>query len=835
MTTDSHWFATQTDAYARLQQDFREFAGTLRAILQAAAGSLGISAIVQARAKTMASFAEKIQRKKDKYVDPVHQLTDLCGARVITDSLEETGRLCRFVREHFDIDEANSLDVLDRLPPDAFGYRSVHFVVSLRPGVFPDVPERFYARQDSGAQSGQAGLAGPRFKAEIQVRTLLQHAWATIAHDTLYKSAFSIPARWTREAARIAALLEDADASFGRLLTEVAAYTSDFGASMTQDQIKKEIANQEAVLGLEPENQAIARRIARLALAAADWDKAVAVLSPLAAGGGPVLRRDLAEARILSGDQAQIVQARLALRSLVEARPEDARSLELLAECTDEAGAALDLAERAFRAAPGEPRLLRGFLERKLVRERQTGFLPVLAPVFDAAIDLSRERARLGVGLPWTCHDIGLLELLRGRPYAGLEALALAASQGEAGREVETLIRRLAALSEAVGQALPGLDWSGRFLELVLRAGCVFDGAGDCVADQDCPDRIEGPVVVVAGGCHPDDAYRLEAYRDLLMDAFRDFRGTVVCGGTTAGISGLIGDLPGAKTGAIRLLAYLPGHLPRGVAEDEHYAIRPCDGQGFTPLGAIQGWWDILASGLRPGDVRMLGVGGGDIAAAEYRMAVALGARVGLLRDSGRAVHAMLADPLWTGKANLLSLPSDAATVREFLDAATGTPFAAADIETMARLVHENYCREQKRKAATSDAALVAWEDLSDNLKDSNRSVAAHDVFKLGRVGFGIRRKDPAAISLPAFSDGQIEIMAELEHARWNMERLRSGWRPGPRDHAARTSPYLVSWAELPDAIKGYDRDNVRLMADRLKAVGYEVYPVPAGRGAVVK
>jgi len=40
--------------------------------------------------------------------------------------------------------------------------------------------------------------------------------------------------------------------------------------------------------------------------------------------------------------------------------------------------------------------------------------------------------------------------------------------------------------------------------------------------------------------------------------------------------------------------------------------------------------------------------------------------------------------------------------------------------------------------------------------------------------------------------------MAELEHGRWNIERLRDGWRPGPRADEKKIHDCLVAW-ERPE------------------------------------
>jgi hypothetical protein len=63
-----------------------------------------------------------------------------------------------------------------------------------------------------------------------------------------------------------------------------------------------------------------------------------------------------------------------------------------------------------------------------------------------------------------------------------------------------------------------------------------------------------------------------------------------------------------------------------------------------------------------------------------------------------------------------------------------------------------------------------------------------------------------------------------MEHGRWVVERLRSGWRYArDRDAAKKLSPYLVPWEQLPDNIKEYDRIGVRNWPEILRTAGFEV------------
>jgi ppGpp synthetase/RelA/SpoT-type nucleotidyltranferase len=151
--------------------------------------------MVTARVKTEDSLRRKLNRK-GKYLT-LTDVTDLIGIRVITYSSDDAGIVGRVVRELLECDWENCEDKLDRLRAEQFGYRSDHYVVFV-PGY------------------GMSGLEGLR--AELQVRTVLQHAWAEIEHDDLgYHSDTLVPAEIRRRLARAAAVLEGVDAEFSEI------------------------------------------------------------------------------------------------------------------------------------------------------------------------------------------------------------------------------------------------------------------------------------------------------------------------------------------------------------------------------------------------------------------------------------------------------------------------------------------------------------------------------------------------------------------------------------------------------------------------------------------
>jgi ppGpp synthetase/RelA/SpoT-type nucleotidyltranferase len=176
---------------------YEEFASRLQSLLEEVTNNAGIPVDkIASRVKTVESFLEKIERKP--YIDPFTQIQDCVGVRVITYYLDDVERVTEIIRKNLEIDNANSIDKLLDLSPEEFGYRSVHLVVSL--------PE---SRVTLDEWNRFAGLS-----AEIQVRSILQHAWADLSHRIDYKNTTQVPHQLLRRLFRLSALVETADEEF---------------------------------------------------------------------------------------------------------------------------------------------------------------------------------------------------------------------------------------------------------------------------------------------------------------------------------------------------------------------------------------------------------------------------------------------------------------------------------------------------------------------------------------------------------------------------------------------------------------------------------------------
>lgn len=150
------------------------------------------------------------------------------------------------------------------------------------------------------------------------------------------------------------------------------------------------------------------------------------------------------------------------------------------------------------------------------------------------------------------------------------------------------------------------------------------------------------------------------------------------------------------------------------------------------------------------------------------------------------------------------------------LDASVLTPAVLLDstTERVARALHDAY----RRTAPAGDPSAVPWDRLPEQLRASNRAQAGHVADKV-RATHRVLLPD-VGDPPDLFSEDEVDQLGRLEHQRWTEERLAAGWKPGPRDSEARTTPYLVPWEELDEAVREIDRQFVRALPGILSDAG---------------
>jgi putative GTP pyrophosphokinase len=197
-------FDTVSEWYSANRYLFKQLAGKVHIIISELLdlNNLGIHAIFS-RAKQLGSFNEKI--KDPKYTDPQNQITDLAGIRIICYVESDIPKIRKMIEDNFEIDDENSGDKSDLLGTDRVGYKSVHYVAKLNK-----------ARLQLPEYKGYS-----KIKFEIQIRTILQYAWAEIEHDRNYKFSGELPEEIQRRFKLVAGSLELADKEFDRIASEI--------------------------------------------------------------------------------------------------------------------------------------------------------------------------------------------------------------------------------------------------------------------------------------------------------------------------------------------------------------------------------------------------------------------------------------------------------------------------------------------------------------------------------------------------------------------------------------------------------------------------------------
>ena len=194
--------------YRSLLPVFTEMAELIPESLQKFFSEAGIIvAAVEHRVKTEGSLAGKLKLKGAKYRD-IYDITDIVGLRVITFYIDDVEKVASVLERLFEIDWENSVDKRKAHEIDSFGYLSLHYICR--------IPESSYKDPEHPELN--------RIRFEVQMRTVLQHAWANMNHDTGYKSGVEIPREYLRNLSRLAGILELVDDEFSRIRRELTDY-----------------------------------------------------------------------------------------------------------------------------------------------------------------------------------------------------------------------------------------------------------------------------------------------------------------------------------------------------------------------------------------------------------------------------------------------------------------------------------------------------------------------------------------------------------------------------------------------------------------------------------
>ncbi len=211
--------AATIKAFLEMQPRYEKLSEEVAYILSKHLKASGVEyAAITSRAKTLESFCAKLIRKK--YNRPLEEVTDLAGVRIVYLYLDDLPKVEEIVEREFK--NIEKIDKVEKADPDRFGYGAVHYLVRL-------------GKKSSGARYDDL----KDFTCELQVRTVLQDAWAKVAHHLSYKQESDVPKQLRRKLNALSGLFETADDQFNQLRAERLKYKT---------QVRNEIADGKGVL-----------------------------------------------------------------------------------------------------------------------------------------------------------------------------------------------------------------------------------------------------------------------------------------------------------------------------------------------------------------------------------------------------------------------------------------------------------------------------------------------------------------------------------------------------------------------------------------------------------
>jgi hypothetical protein len=267
-------------------------------------------------------------------------------------------------------------------------------------------------------------------------------------------------------------------------------------------------------------------------------------------------------------------------------------------------------------------------------------------------------------------YEQGKAYLLSGEPYESLRVYVNTLQITHKEQDLEEAFNAINSVSNH--ERMLGYEWVRELLLIGLAVKFPMTDAGKAAFEQikkiaSKPNHhLEEPIVIVAGGCSTEVEAKMQTYKSFILETFRDFNGIIISGGTSAGVSGLIGQVQQNYPKSVQTIGYVP-NKKIALVDKRYSQIRFTKGEKFSPIEPLQYWIDILASGIMPAKVKVLGINGGRISSLEYRMALAFGAQVAIVKDSGMEADKLLLDPNWNTNKDLIPISTDLNRSREFI------------------------------------------------------------------------------------------------------------------------------------------------------------------------
>ncbi|MBB1452332.1 (p)ppGpp synthetase [Pseudoalteromonas sp. SG43-1] len=164
------------------------------------------------RLKTEDSLLDKAFNRKKEYKDPYNEIEDKVGCRFVVLLIDQIKTITEIIESNpnWEFKECRHFSSERAKEPLLFTYQSVHYVVKAKNEIISD---NITIKKSTPC--------------EIQIRTLLQHAYAELTHDAVYKAKTLVQHDVHRTVAKSMALIETTDDFFSDVHNKLGSSSAD--------------------------------------------------------------------------------------------------------------------------------------------------------------------------------------------------------------------------------------------------------------------------------------------------------------------------------------------------------------------------------------------------------------------------------------------------------------------------------------------------------------------------------------------------------------------------------------------------------------------------------
>jgi putative GTP pyrophosphokinase len=160
----------------------------------------------KARVKGDASILEKAFYRNKSYINPYDEITDKVGVRFVVLLANDIKVMDTAITTYpdWEVSKDRDYELEQQENPIQFDYAAIHYVIRCKSVLkFDDI------------------TITPHTPCEVQVKTILQHAYSELTHDTIYKPKVDATPRMRRTAAKSMALIEATNDYFEQVVEQV--------------------------------------------------------------------------------------------------------------------------------------------------------------------------------------------------------------------------------------------------------------------------------------------------------------------------------------------------------------------------------------------------------------------------------------------------------------------------------------------------------------------------------------------------------------------------------------------------------------------------------------